>query len=242
MANPALKLGSTGRAVKRMQALLAGQGYTVGPVDGDFGEMTLAAVVQFQMAHVGSSGTPLDPDGVVGSQTWWALVNASGASQGGSVPTPPVPADAERARILGIARAELGTKEDPDGSNGGPRVDVYTGAWRVPWCALFVSWVLRQLPDGSPFGERPLAAVRRIRDWGIDNNRYHSDPFSPGPADVFIMMKKGLDGVDTGHGHTGFVADALPETIVTVEGNCANAVRSRERQRSTISGYVRVVS
>lgn len=43
-----------------------------------------------------------------------------------------------------IARAEVGVKESPAGSNDGPRVRVYqktTGAYKAAWCASFAKWL-----------------------------------------------------------------------------------------------------
>jgi len=62
------KRGSSAKArVRLIQQALADKGYKVGPVDGDFGRMTDAAVRQFQ----GDAGEHVD--GVVGPKTWTAL-------------------------------------------------------------------------------------------------------------------------------------------------------------------------
>jgi peptidoglycan hydrolase-like protein with peptidoglycan-binding domain len=58
-----LRVGSTGVAVRCLQARLNALGYTAGPVDGSFGPMTRAAVVRFQRAE----GLPVD--GIVGRRT-----------------------------------------------------------------------------------------------------------------------------------------------------------------------------
>ena len=63
-----LKYGSTGSAVKKMQILLNGLGFSCGAVDGDFGTKTRAAVKLYQGHH------NLDVDGIVGSKTWGALI------------------------------------------------------------------------------------------------------------------------------------------------------------------------
>lgn len=60
--------GSQGADVKRLQQILSGGGYNVGSIDGIFGAQTLAAVKAFQL----SKG--LLADGVVGPQTWAALM------------------------------------------------------------------------------------------------------------------------------------------------------------------------
>ena len=65
-----LEKGSKGNAVKALQILLIGYGYSCGKygADGDFGSATLAALVKFQK----SKG--LDDDGVAGPKTWAVLL------------------------------------------------------------------------------------------------------------------------------------------------------------------------
>lgn len=59
--------GSSGDEVRRIQQILQGQGYNVGPVDGLYGPQTQSAVVAFQKTK------GLMPDGIVGPLTWAAL-------------------------------------------------------------------------------------------------------------------------------------------------------------------------
>jgi hypothetical protein len=72
-AAPALRIGSRGDDVRRLQELLKGQGYYSGPVNGAFGIGTHAAVVRFQETH------SLPENGVVDTATWEALGLASSA-------------------------------------------------------------------------------------------------------------------------------------------------------------------
>lgn len=65
-----LSKGSTGDEVKELQQKLTALGYSLGSIDGDFGDKTLAAVKKFQEDY------SLDVDGVVGNQTWSALDKA----------------------------------------------------------------------------------------------------------------------------------------------------------------------
>lgn len=58
--------GSKGRTVRELQQALVDLGYEL-DVDGDFGDATHAAVVDFQQNN------ELDVDGVVGPDTWEAL-------------------------------------------------------------------------------------------------------------------------------------------------------------------------
>lgn len=65
---PNISRGSSNtQAVMVLQQALTGLGYNVGGVDGIFGGMTEAAVIQFQ------SNNGLIVDGMVGNQTWTAL-------------------------------------------------------------------------------------------------------------------------------------------------------------------------
>lgn len=65
-----LSKGDKGDTVKALQSLLIGYGYSCGKsgVDGDFGSNTLTAVKQFQ------KDKGLTVDGVVGAETWGALL------------------------------------------------------------------------------------------------------------------------------------------------------------------------
>lgn len=68
-----LKQGSRGDAVKKLQTMLIGLGYSVGPdgADGDFGTNTYYAVRRFQIEN------QLEVDGIVGDATWAALEKAT---------------------------------------------------------------------------------------------------------------------------------------------------------------------
>ncbi|MCA9518267.1 MAG: peptidoglycan-binding protein [Myxococcales bacterium] len=70
--DPVLRRGSRGQAVVKLQKLLAQHGNSPGPIDGDFGPKTLAAVRHFQAGH------HLGVDGIVGPKTWGALERSGG--------------------------------------------------------------------------------------------------------------------------------------------------------------------
>jgi peptidoglycan hydrolase-like protein with peptidoglycan-binding domain len=77
---PLLRRGSDGDWVSYMQGMLEAQGHSPGPIDGDFGPLTEAAVRAFQEAN----GCKVD--GIVGPETWGALNAGGGAADGGDVP------------------------------------------------------------------------------------------------------------------------------------------------------------
>jgi peptidoglycan hydrolase-like protein with peptidoglycan-binding domain len=66
-SQPTVRRGSSGSAVKTLQARLQTLGFDPGPIDGIFGSGTDSAVRAFQRAR------GLDADGIVGPQTWAAL-------------------------------------------------------------------------------------------------------------------------------------------------------------------------
>jgi peptidoglycan hydrolase-like protein with peptidoglycan-binding domain len=76
---PQLELGSAGAVVSALQKALVtygGAGTTTdpGPIDGDFGPHTDAAVRAYQ------SQRGVTIDGIVGDETWWAPAGAAGAT------------------------------------------------------------------------------------------------------------------------------------------------------------------
>ncbi len=75
-----LEFGSTGTAVKDVQAMLSLMGYYSGAVDGTYGEATVAAVKQFQ-ADAG-----INTDGVVGPATWQRLLPTPAVLAGSQKP------------------------------------------------------------------------------------------------------------------------------------------------------------
>lgn len=62
-----VKNGSRGPAVRRVQALLAEQGYLSGGVDGVCGPLTVAAIKKFQQDN------GLEADGICGNGTYYVL-------------------------------------------------------------------------------------------------------------------------------------------------------------------------
>jgi peptidoglycan hydrolase-like protein with peptidoglycan-binding domain/GH25 family lysozyme M1 (1,4-beta-N-acetylmuramidase) len=63
-SNPTLKQGDTGKAVETLQAYLNKFGFYNGPVDGNFGSLTVTAVMSFQIA------TEIKNDGIIGPLSW----------------------------------------------------------------------------------------------------------------------------------------------------------------------------
>lgn len=167
------------------------------------------ALRDFQAAHCDWHGRPLVVDGTLGPKTRWAMAIA----------------DLPRWRraIVQVACSQVGVVESPLGSNRGIEVDAYlrpSGLSAVPWCAAFVSWVLREAGIDA-LGQYHVSAAQLLRSLRpvVSGDKQ--------PGDVFGWVNP------DGTGHVGFViglGDAL-DVVATVEGNSENRVRVCTRPR-----------
>ncbi len=78
MADPIIKIGSKGAAVKKAQQALIDRGYLWdGTADGIFGPVTRKEVIRYQLdrsaGEWGAHSYPLKIDGIVGPATWSRL-------------------------------------------------------------------------------------------------------------------------------------------------------------------------
>jgi len=225
--------------VIRLQRLLRANGYLAdqAPVQGLFDQITYQQVVLFQVQHVDRHGQPLEPDGVVGKETWWALDHPSGEDQRNHIAAIIPDGLTERRRQLLDLVLEEHAKpvaEDPDGSNRSPDIDQYwgdTGVIGYPWCCAFVSWTLHQVLGSYPIGGRHHLGVQVM--WRAAS-QLGMAVAEPRPGDIFIQIKSG------GQGHTGFVMGVSPdgEHLYTGEGNCGNRLKIGKRRRTTIDHYI----
>lgn len=153
-------------------------------------------------------------------------VKVGGASPGAAPPAPV-------GEPLAVAQAlwARGITEAPLGSNWSPEIAVFTDGNREPWCADFVSYVLREggrpMTGGASGGWR-IAAAAGVRQWFVAARRWQVRSVAvPAPGDV----------VSFSWGHVGLVEQASPEVLVTIEGNSADGLRRRVRNgwRSDVS-------
>jgi hypothetical protein len=252
-----IELGDRGEEVKLLQQRLTLKGFQPGRIDGVFGPATEDAVVQFQ------AGQGLIADGIVGARTWAALLagpevevpegltTREGMALAAKIPMR-TPDDV--TRVLLAALRTLGWREQPDGSNDGPEVGKISGGWmgagepKPPWCALAVSYWLREglkktSYDQIPFGKR-LGSVYQIEAWAKAGGRiFRPDEFPLDPAGAIFTMGRAGSGSDltssVSAGHTGLVLCRQGDLLVTIEGNTGNAVKSLTRRPSTLRGLVK---
>jgi hypothetical protein len=149
-----------------------------------------------------------------------------------AAPTP------EAALAVRAAVAQIGLREDPPGSNGGPAILKFGQQWDKaagryePWCAYFVSWCWAQNSGGSPFGVR--ASALKLHGYAKANGRLVApgDPVLPG--DIGILLRSG------GKGHAELVvAREFDGVVPCVGGNVSNACRGTAGPRARFPHYFR---
>ena len=248
----ALEFGDKGEEVKVLQRLLKDQGYFKGAVKGNFLKLTKEAVIYFQQTHLGPDGENLASDGVVGTNTWWALRHPSGSPQRSGLPGEiPKGLTPKRQAVLRVALAEhaAGVKEIPDGANSGDGVDKYILAGTQPaWCCYFWSWVDKQALGSYSLKARlgrVSTAFEKARSRKFARQK---GDYMPIPGDAFIMATSDAEKGKykfTGNGHIGFVLrvevkNGKAVAINTVEGNSSNRVKlgSRKLSDAAIVGFI----
>ncbi len=126
-----------------------------------------------------------------------------------------------QAKIVSILRAEFNTH--PSGTK-------YSQGVSEPWCADFVSWVMKEA--GSPLvnpnsGSWRIPGTMTLRDYFKQNGNWHpyGDGYVPKTGDVAIYDGNGPNGQ-----HTNFVVRYANGSLVTVGGNEAGAIHVQEHK------------
>lgn len=220
-----LAIGMRGSAVEFLQERLRSHGHHVA-LDGDFGEKTYAAVLQFQAAN------GLAQDGAVGDKTWAALR---------VVARVPIPAEHARDTVQWLkdiakqslkgqgwaalrykavlsALAYLGAEEDPPGANRGPEIDAlvkgYPEHWqwirpyKAPaWCAIAACVWVGEAVTGHGIGasmdwkKTPLrqwwGRVAYLEDWAKAQRCFvEASATAPAPTGAMYTMPRGNSSSD----------------------------------------------
>lgn len=153
-AQPVLRIGARGEAVKDLQRQLIAAGFDPGPVDGWFGPRTQAAVRAFQHSR------GITVDGWVGPQTWGKL-GTTGAANGGRLAQGSSGAQVKELQqllqSLGYYRANVG-------GNFGPQTDAAVRAFQRDrgltvdgWAGPQTMAALRQAAQGGGTPAAPAA-------------------------------------------------------------------------------------
>ncbi len=133
---------------------------------------------------------------------------------------------AHYSKLLAWYQNEVGTKEEPLGSNMGSRVRFYqssTGAYRAPWCVSFLQKGLQQL--NLPRVADRSAGVFYVVGWARKHGLVRTHP----KAGYFVAFMHD-------QGHIGIVKSVSVNSFATIEGNATNRVRG-DRVYSRAGNY-----
>lgn len=130
-----------------------------------------------------------------------------------------------RARVMSVARAEIGVKERT-GNNDGERVREYLAYCSLPegyaWCAAFVSWCYGQVGLDEPRNPWSPALLPHSKRLGSVRDAREADVFGVYSASAGRIV------------HAGLVEHLAGEFLVTVEGNSNDRVERRRRHWRTV--------
>lgn len=171
--------------------------------------MNDAAIREFQRTHNDHLGRALQVDGVRGPRTEWAEDFATLCTA--------------RRGIIREAQNYIGVVENPPGSNADDAGFIRQWLARCfaragdPWCAAFASFCLSAgLPQ-----QIKMAGAQAL-------GKRFPKTTQPVPGDLFWYPTGPV------HGHVGIVLGVGPLDIMSVEGNCDNAVRVVLRARAPL--------
>lgn len=120
-------------------------------------------------------------------------------------------------KIIAISRQEYDKKPMSYDQN----VLKYSNGVVEPWCADYVSWVMREV--GSPLanpnsGGWRIPGVLTLREYYRDNNRFKdAREYKPQVGDVVIYVN--TTSFNTSRQHTGIVLKVDGDKVTTIGGN-----------------------
>lgn len=138
--------------------------------------------------------------------------------------------------LINIAKAEIGTKEIPAGSNNVKYNTWYYGksvsGAAYPWCAVFVSWCFKNNPHLCFKTASCLSMLQSFEALG-------QIVTTPQPGDI-VFFKYSTNSRRTNH--VGIVTEVNGNTIHTIEGNTSltsndngGAVMARKRNKNIVA-------
>lgn len=135
---------------------------------------------------------------------------------------------------LDVARPEIGYHESPANSNK-TKYGVWYGFNGVPWCAIFLSWVMYHAGMGDRYR---FASTSASIAWAKREGLWRTGVV-PKPGWIAVRLWS------SNTGHTGIVEYTEGGYDVTIEGNTSSSddrnggiVQRRKRSRSFWLGYI----
>lgn len=140
------------------------------------------------------------------------------------------------ADLVNLARQQIGKKEIPLGSDGGPEVDPFNGGRHEAWCAASMAWLFRQIgaplpgdkiPSPGPQGFNNNHSVTYIQTIAQKLNSWYSEPQI---GDMILYNTSGDPSIVNSHRHIGLVVDVQGDIIYTVEFNWSGRVELTKQE------------
>lgn len=148
-----------------------------------------------------------------------------------------------RASALKFAKAQIGVKEQPAGSNSGPKIDDWqkeAGMGHGPWCGAFVGAVLRHV--GVKVTDRITYVPYILEDAKTGRNGFVKIvPWGERQAGDIFVYQWDTGPVDHTGIYTGSDQDGLALVIEGNTGNDSNGgeVMQRARDRKFVAAVCR---
>lgn len=239
--NPTIRINDSGPSVVKLTKRLKEIGLWLDKPTDKFDSAVRQAVKVFQSRMFDSRGRPLEPDGIVGPLTWWALETEDATAVFDSmclsnfyeVPEKGGSTIGRAALKVAIEEMTKGAGEE-GGNNMGPFVAKYhrmpeerSNKLKYAWCAAFVSFCFSKassrLNRSMPF--KYTGGAQNILNQAKANNKYVFKPGDsynedlnldiPQPGDVVVWKR----GSKAWQGHVGIVHSVSDGIMYVVEGN-----------------------
>jgi hypothetical protein len=133
-------------------------------------------------------------------------------------------------QLVDLALKQVGKKENPMGSNGGPDIDPFNGSRKEAWCAASIAYYFRQIgaplpgdkiPNPGPNGWNSTHSVTYIQKTFTQLGYFFQEPQA---GDMIIYDTSQDPNTVNSSMHIGLVTEVSGDTIRTVEGNWADQV------------------
>lgn len=146
----------------------------------------------------------------------------------------------EQEKLIAVARSQIGTAENPLGSNTIKYTTEYYGhpvtGNSYAWCMIFVWWCFKEAGLSEYlYNGKKIARCTVLMVWAANHGLFVTKDFQAG--DVFLYDN---DGNMADSEHTGiYTGEMVGGKYVAIEGNYADKVSVVHREPSSIIGAYR---